>query len=72
MPDPLDEPDYPWLYWGAHTFMYPATASPLTPTGDPRQSLRQVLDIRSMRKLKPREQLVTCVQYSDVAGTPGI
>ena len=72
MPDPLDEPEYPWLYWGAHTLYYPATASPLSPTGDPRMSVRVPLDVRSMRKIKPQETLVVAVQYKDVVGAPGL
>jgi len=35
-------------------------------------TVRRQFDIRSMRKLKPRESLVWLVQYGDLSGTPSI
>ena len=67
MPDPLGEVDYSWLYWADHTFSYPGTAvSGLEPFG----SLRKSFDVRSMRKMKPRESLIMVVQYADSSGAP--
>ncbi len=67
MPDPRTEPEYPWLYWNSQTFFFPtASADPTAP----QSGSRVVFDIRSMRKLKPRESLVRIVEYTDLAGTP--
>ena len=66
MPDPLGEPEYPWLYWKAHPLFFAGT----DPEGAGQNySLRQSFDVKSMRKLKPRESLVLVLQYLDVAGT---
>ena len=67
MPDPHDEAGYPWLYWASHPFHFGAT------TADPNSAaatLRHRFDVRSMRKMKPRETLGVVVQYVDVNGTP--
>ncbi len=66
MPDPVDEPEYPWLYWAQHDFFFNDTS---LVDGNVR-SLRRSFDIRSMRKLKPRESLVVVIQYADTAGSP--
>ncbi len=67
MPDPGAEPDYPWLYWKSHGFFFPTnTADPSAASG----SIRVDFDIRSMRKMKPRESLAWVIEYIDLAGTP--
>ena len=67
VPDPGVEEEYPWLYWKEHTFFFPTTsADPATAQG----SVRVPFDIRSMRKLKPRESLVWIFQYMDYNGAP--
>ncbi len=69
VPDPADEPDYPWLYWAEHPLLFlVATADQNNPAGVVRVSF----DIRSMRKIKPRESLSMIIQYTDVSGTPPI
>ncbi len=68
LPDPLGEPEYPWLYWAHHTFSA-IEATPEQNTTDV-GSLRRSFDIRSMRKLKPRESLFTVAQYADGSGAP--
>ena len=68
-PDPQSEPDYPWMYWAVHPMIFP-TAS-LDPSSG-YSWVRQSFDIRSMRKMKPRESLAMVIQYVDGAGTPGI
>ncbi len=67
LPDPISEPEYPWLYWASHPFQATGTAAD---NGD--QSLniahRQSFDIRSQRKFSPGESLVMVVQAVDLAG----
>ncbi len=67
-PDPASEPEYPWLYWADHPVFIPDS----TPAerDDVVGSVRRTFDIRSMRKLKPRESLCWVVQYGDLTGTP--
>ena len=67
VPDPEDEPDFAWLFWKHYSFWFPTT------TQDPSSqssSVRESFDIRSMRKIRPRETLAWMIQYADVAGTP--
>ncbi len=68
-PDVLAEPSYPWLYWAAHNFRFPAAGAPLQDQAAT-SNMRRSFDIRSMRKIKPRESLIWSVQYGDVAGAP--
>jgi len=68
-PDPGAEPEYPWLYWQESTVHYGTTASPdaaLAGAG----VIRRNFDIRSMRKVKPRESLAVIGQYVDIVGAP--
>ncbi len=67
MPDPSQEPEYPWLYWSSHPFFFRST--------DVQQALgtgvvRVPFDVRSMRKVKPREALISVVQYVNSGGNP--
>ena len=69
VPDPSGEPEYPWLYWAEHTFAYHDT------TRDPSQaagSLRHGFDIKSMRKMKPRETLAVIFQFDQLSSTPDL
>ncbi len=67
VPDPADEPEYPWLFWRHQTLHFPTTsADPSVASG----SVRDSFDIRSMRKLKPRESLAWVIQYVDIGGVP--
>ncbi len=69
LPDPEDEPDFPWIYWMGHSIIF-ATADP-----DPSNlgaSLRHSFDIRFMRKLKPRQSVQAVVQYANVSGNPAM
>ncbi len=68
MPDPGGEPDYPWLYWAEHPLFFVDTSL----AGEETRSLRRSFDIRSMRKMKPREALAMVIEYQDIAGTPPI
>ena len=67
MPDPVAEPDYPWLFWASHPMFFPNSS--LEGSGASR-SVRRSFDIRSMRKMKPRETLAMVIQYADTAGVP--
>ncbi len=67
MPDPSAEADYPWLYWANHTFSY-AGVEPSQ--GGAALSVRKFFDIKSMRRMKPRESLATVVQYVNLNGDP--
>ncbi len=69
MPDPADEPNYPWLYWAQHSLFF--TTTNLDPAGET-ASVRHGFDVRSMRKIKPRESLVMVVQMTRVSGTPDL
>jgi len=68
MPDPAGEPDFPWLYWASHSFSFLTTSDP-EPSGAA-GSVRKAFDVKSMRKIKPRESLVMVAQYTDVTGAP--
>ena len=69
VPDPASEPDYPWLYWGNHPLWFPSSSVQVS---EGMGAARYRFDIRSMRKIKPRESLVVIVQYVDVVGAPPI
>jgi len=69
LPDPgTTDPDYPWLYWAAHDFVFNSAA--LDQQLGEGVSLRRSFDIRSMRKIKPRETLAVVVEYTDTIGAP--
>ncbi len=67
VPDPLAEPEYPWLYWADHPFFFNSTSTVDAVAG---LSLHKTFDIRSMRKVSPRESLTMIVQYGDSTGAP--
>ena len=68
-PDPIAEPDYPWVYWAVH----PISVFDASPMGIEVSSfLRHRFDIRSMRKVGARESLVWVAEYADISGTPPV
>jgi len=67
VPEPLGDPEYPWIYWASHTFSF---NSATVDNGSPNMSVRKAFDVKSMRKVKPSESLVGVVQYVDGAGAP--
>ncbi len=69
MPDPTDEPEYPWLYWASHRLWYPSTSVQTSVAVGTRVI---EFDIRSMRKISDRQTLGVVVQYTDVVGAPAI
>ncbi len=70
MPDPEAEPNFPWLFWSTHIFHQ--TIAQADATADPRMALRRSFDVRSMRKIKPREILGQVIQYRDINGAPTV
>ena len=69
MPDPGNEADYPWLFWASHSMRWNSTT---VQDDDGSGYLRRLVDIRSMRKVKPRETLGWVFQYSDGGGAPPV
>ena len=67
MPDPLDDVSFPWLYRGAHTFLFESTEQE---SGSVATAIRHTFDVKSMRRLKAAETLALIVQYVDVVGAP--
>ena len=67
LPDPEAEPDYPWLYWAVHDFYFPSTD---VDAAGAQQSVRKVIDVKSMRKLTSRQSLSLMVDYTNVVGSP--
>jgi len=70
VPDPEAEPDFPWLFWASHSLSTSQTG--FNTSGDPQMGLRRRYDIRSMRKVKPREGLAMVFEFRDVNGAPTI
>ncbi len=67
MPEPLDQADYPWLYWKSIIVTVPDSS--LTGNEIPAFKTRQ-FDSRTMRRVKPQETLSWVAQYTDIAGAP--
>jgi len=72
LPDPSGEPEFPWLYWASHNVFFPTAVSGTAGQGDQSRlgSFRTGFDIKSMRKMKPRESLIFITQYVDIQGLP--
>ncbi len=70
MPEVLDEAEYPWLFWNA--FVLTAVEATDVQNTAGVGAVRRQFDIRSMRKLKPREVLGVVAQYIDLAGAPPV
>jgi len=67
MPDPLTDQGYPWLYWAVHPVFFMSNS---TNPGNDVMGARVTIDIRSMRKLKPQEDLAMVVEYGNGTGNP--
>jgi len=73
LPDPEDEPNFPWLMWkhiNIYAFLAETSTQPFIPAGD--ASFRWEVDSRVMRKMRAGEALVWVVQYVDITGTPSV
>ncbi len=68
VPDPSGEPEYPWLYWKkVPVFFRSAGVEDLASNA---VTSRHAFDIKSMRKMKPRESLVFIIDYGNLSGDP--
>ena len=67
MPDPIDDVDFPWLYWAVHAIHF-VTATESDQLGS--QMVRAQVDVKGMRKLRVSDSVFTVVQYEDLSGTP--
>jgi len=63
MPDPGDDHGFPWLYWASHPI---ASNGTLEESALANMSVRKVFDIKSMRKIKPSESLISVAQYANI------
>jgi len=69
LPDPGDEPEYPWLWWG-DMVVHSETTTPISSWG-PHAQLLQV-DTKAMRRVKPGQSLVWVIQRSGTSGAPTV
>ena len=67
VPDPSGEPEYPWLWWKDFRLesFIAAGEEAIGST-----VVRQEIDTKSMRKVKPGQSLAWQVQFGGVAGAP--
>ncbi len=67
MPDPVAEPDYPWLYWSeVPTLVFDGTVA----EGLSLATRVVRFDVRSKRKVAPRQGLAFVGEYVDAVGAP--
>ena len=69
MPEVAAEAEYPWLYWASHPLYWGTVDTGATAIIG---NVRHKFDVRSMRKLKPRESLSMVIEYTDIVGTPAL
>ncbi len=69
VPDPGDEPEFPWLFWKSIALGSELAAAEEA-TGVAVFAETDVINIKSMRKVKPGESLVWVMQFADVSGAP--
>ncbi len=67
VPDPVDEPEFPWVYW---TEFELSSESANVDEAWGYQSVDIIVDSKAMRKVKPGEALAWIAQYADGNGTP--
>ena len=67
VPDPVSEPEYPWLYWKVHPVRFGSTD--LDPSGMA-GTVRATFDVKSKQKAQANHTLAFVVQYADFVGTP--
>ena len=67
LPDPFDEPSFPWLWWGEMTLIA-QTTTPVMGWGPHAQRLE--VDSKAMRRVKPNQTLGGIVQASGATGAP--
>jgi hypothetical protein len=67
MPDPLGEPDYPWVWWGNYT-LRSQLSSGVNGLGS--SVIRIEADSKAMRRVKPQQSLVWIIEASGASGAP--
>jgi len=68
VPDPFDEVEYPWLWWGSMFLRSSTTTTEGNAWGTTAQRLE--VDTKAMRRFKPEQSLVWVVQSATVSGAP--
>ncbi len=68
-PDPLSEPEYPWLWWTDISLRAEETGAATNRAWGTASQLLSV-DTKAMRKIKPQETLCWVMQTSNVVGAP--
>ncbi len=69
VPDPGDDPGYPWLFWKSYT-LRSESATVQSPVG--RQVVRQDIDTKAMRKVTTGQTLCWIVQRVNIVGDPPV
>ncbi len=67
LPDPFEEPEYPWL-WHGTMFLRAEIAAGAEAWGLSAQRLE--VDTKAMRRIKPGQSLVYAIERASVAGAP--
>ena len=67
LPDPVENADYPWLWWGD---MFLRCHKTLGEEAWGLTAQHMVVDTKAMRKMKPSESLFWVVQTATIAGAP--
>ena len=72
MPDPGEEPNFPWIWYDLHRVFSPFAVDG-TGSDDSGVTIhRGTVDSKAMRKLKSGQSMVVVVQYQDANGTPPV
>jgi len=73
-PDPLGDPDWPWMWWKETFLVMAGGATNVTWVANTlgMASLRLEVDSKAQRKIKTDESLIWAIQYSDSSGTPPV
>ena len=67
LPDPASEPEYPWLFWASHSLHYPSTG---IQEAFGLGAVHKSFDVRSQRKMSPRESLIVVMEVNGGLGDP--
>jgi len=72
LPDPFDEPNYPWLWYDVARMFSPFVVDGTGSDDFGVTVNHRILDSKAMRKIKPGQALVLVSQMSQNTGTPQI
>ncbi len=67
LPEPIEDGEAPWLYRMVHPLFFGGTDPQ---SGNGAAYVRQLVDVKTMRRVRGDQTLGVIVQYSDVTGTP--